>query len=335
MNKSRLTGLLIILLSLFIILGGIVLTDAWLRTPLPLDREMTVEIKRGMTGKDIARLLEDRGIISSALSFRWAIWIKDAERDLRLGTVHLEPPLTLSELVNLLQRKTPHLIKVQLNEGWPSWRIFRTLSKRLNLSREGFRKLFDDQNFLKQYGIPGQTLEGYLFPDTYYVSADANHRQVLGQILERFNEIRAQLDLQTRAERVGLTVDEAVNLASIIEREATIPRERPIISGVFHNRLDKGYHLQADPTLLYPIKNFEAPITHSMLNEDDPYNTYARRGLPPTPICNPGESSLRASVQPADVPYLYFVSKGDGSHAFNESLREHRQDVRKYQKIID
>lgn len=330
--SKRLTGLLLILLSLFVIFGGIVLTDAWLRTPLPVESDVTVEIKEGMTGQDIAALLEGEGVINSPVSFRWAIWIKDAERDLRLGTVHINPPITMNELVNHLQKKTPHLIKVQLNEGWPSWRIFRVLSKRLSLSEEGFRRLFDDPKFLKQYNIPGKTLEGYLFPDTYYVSADANHRQVLGQILERFNEIRAELNLQSGAQRNGLTLDESVRLASIIEREAKIPRERPIISGVFHNRLDQGHQLQADPTLLYPIKNFEAPITESMLNEKDPYNTYRRPGLPPTPICNPGKSSLRASVNPADVPYLYFVSKGDGSHVFNETLSEHKKAVRKYQR---
>lgn len=330
--SKRLTGLILILLSLFVIFGGIVLTDAWLRTPLPIEDETTIEIKNGMTGQDIATLLQDEGIINSRLSFRWAIWIKDAERDLRLGTVHITPPMTLNELVNHLRKKTPHLIKVQLNEGWPSWRIFRVLSNRLNLTEEGFRELFDDKKFLRQYNIPGKTLEGYLFPDTYYVSADADHREVLGQLLERFNEMRAQLDLQSRSRKHGLTLDEAVRLASIIEREARIPKERPIISGVFYNRLDQGYQLQADPTLLYPVKNFDAPITESMLNEEDPYNTYVHRGLPPTPICNPGKSSLRASVNPADVPYLYFVSKGDGSHVFNETLRKHKQAVRKHQR---
>lgn len=321
-----------ILTSLFVIFGGIILTDAWLRTPLPLDQKKTVKIKKGMTGKEIARLLEKRGVINSPTSFRWAVWLKNAGRDLRLGTVYLDPPLTLNELIDQLRKKTPHLIKVQINEGWPSWRIFRVLSNRLKLSREGFVELFDDREFLQRNGLPGQTLEGYLFPDTYYISADAGHRKVLSQILNRFNEVQAELDLRSRARRVGFTVDEAIRLASIIEREARIPKERPIISGVFHNRLEKGYHLQADPTLLYTVKNFEAPITESMLSRNDPYNTYVKRGLPPTPICNPGKLSLRASVEPAEVPYLYFVSKGDGSHVFSETLEEHQEAVSRYQR---
>jgi UPF0755 protein len=129
-----------------------------------------------------------------------------------------------------------------------------------------------------------------------------------------------------------MTLHEAVTLASIIEREARIKRERPLVSAVYHNRLEKGILLQADPTLMYPHRNFDASITHSMMNNTSPYNTYENFGLPPGPISNPGEGSLRASVEPADVPYLFFVSRGDGSHVFSETLAEHERAVDKYQR---
>ncbi|MFB6226869.1 MAG: endolytic transglycosylase MltG [bacterium] len=332
MNKRRFTGLLLIILSLFVIFGGITLTDAWLQSPLPLDEAITIEIEKGMTGREIANLLKQKNVINSTRSFRWAIWFKDAERDLRLGTVRLKPPLNLNRLINKLQKKSPHLIRVQLQEGWPSWRIFKTLSRKLNLTREGFEQLFENKKFLRRHGIKAKSLEGYLFPDTYYISADAGHREVINQLLNRFKEVRSELNLSDRARKLGLTVDEAVRLASIIQREAKIPRERPIVSAVFHNRLDRGYQLQADPTVLYPIRSFDVSITHSMLENDNPYNTYQNPGLPPTAICNPGKPSLKASVNPADVPYLYFVSKGDGSHAFSEKLSDHREAVKRYQE---
>lgn len=331
MNSRNLLGGILLTGNLLLILGGILLVNAWLSSPLPIDQPRTVEIDRGMTGTEIARLLRKEDIITSTTGFRWALWIKRAERDLRGGTIRLEPPLSLDGLIDQLRRKRPFLKKVQLHEGWPSWRIFQVLSRELKIPREQFEKLAENADFIRKLGLDVPTLEGYLFPDTYYVSADAGPKEVLQQLVNRFREVARNNRLQERADNRGMTLREAVTLASIIEREARVDRERSLISAVYHNRLEQEIPLQADPTLLYPVGNFQAPITHSMLRSDNPYNTYQHEGLPPSPISNPGERSLVASVQPADVPYLYFVSRGDGTHVFSETLQGHEEAVRNYQ----
>jgi UPF0755 protein len=331
-NTRRIVGLGLLLGGLMIILGGIFLINAWLSSPLPLDERVTLHIERGMTGRDIARKLHREGIITSERSFRWALWFKGAERDLRGGSVRLGPPLSLNDLIDELQQKRPPLVRVQIQEGRPSWRIFSKLSRKLGISQDAFRKLFRNESFIRTLGLETDSLEGYLFPDTYYISMDAGSRAVLRQIVGRFREIKRKNRLEAKARKRNMSLHEAVTLASIIEREARIERERPLISAVYHNRLNQGIPLQADPTLLYPVRNFDAPITHSMLNDQNPYNTYKQEGLPPSPISNPGEGSLRASVEPADVPYLFFVSRGDGTHVFSETLENHQRAVNKFQR---
>lgn len=304
----------------------------WMNGPLPLDRTMRVRIKEGMTARQIGILLKKEGAIRSVEEFRWAVWIQRAERDLKKGAVRLSPPMTMQQLINTLRQKHPLLIEVLIREGWPSWRIFGRLSRKLELPRKKFDRLFDDETFLRELGVPSRSLEGYLFPDTYFFSSEDGPRAVLRQMVRQFQEVARKINLRKRAGSHDMTVDEAVRLASLIEREARIDSERRIISGVFHNRLRRGMALQADPSLLYAAGDFQKPITHRMLNRKSPYNTYRYAGLPPGPICNPGRASLEASVHPADVPYLYFVARGDGSHVFNRDLNEHRQAVRKFQR---
>jgi UPF0755 protein len=332
MTQEKILGTFLLLGSLLLILAGTLLINAWLEAPLPIDSSRTITIERGMTGRDIGRLLQKNDIIRSAWKFRWAIWVKGAERNLSGGTIQLEPPLSYNQLINKLQKKRPYLITVQLIEGWPSWRMFKELSRKLHIPEQQFHELFDDEKFLNRMGINSRTLEGYLFPDTYYISADATARRVLHQILAQFREVQRKLNLRQKARKHNLTLNEAVTLASIIAREADLDREKQLISAVFHNRLDNEQRLQADPTVLYPIGNFQATITHSMLNKNHSYNTYQQKGLPPTPISNPGKKSLKASVNPAGVSYRYFVSKGNGSHVFSETLKEHKKAVRKYQR---
>lgn len=331
MTFKKITGSKPLIVSVFLILVGSLILYAWLRVPLPLERTVQLKIKQGMTGREIAELLHEEGIISSVPFFRLALWLKGAGRNLRWGTVKLSPPLTHNKLIKTLQRKQPFLIQVKLREGWPSWKTFSYLARKLDLPRNRFQKLARDKSFLDEVGVNAPNLEGYLFPNTYSISAEASHRKVLRLLVKQFHEVKRELNLRSRARRYNFSVHEAVTLASIIAKETSVTRERPLISAVFHNRLAEGRPLQADPTLLYSVENFQASITQSMLRKKGEYNTYVKRGLPPTPICNPGKASLRASVNPADVPYQYFVSKGDGTHAFSKSLREHRRSVKRYQ----
>jgi UPF0755 protein len=177
------------------------------------------------------------------------------------------------------------------------------------------------------------TLEGYLFPDTYHLFREMDPEEVIHMMVNQFKKVFGP-DLANRASELGISESEAVILASIIEKETPLPEEKALVSSVFHNRLKKKIPLQSDPTVIYGIKNFNGNLTKEDLMRHTPYNTYLVPGLPPTPICNPGRDSLLAAVHPAPVPYLYFVSKNDGSHFFSSDIEEHNRAVLKYQKNL-
>lgn len=330
--NRRTIGGIILISGILVLVGGLFIYRAWINSPIPLEKTVTLEIERGMTAREIGHLLAEREVINSVPEFRWAVWFKRAERDLRLGTVRINPGMTMDQLVESLREKSPLIERVQIPEGWPTWKIFDRLSNRLQIPRTQFTQLFDQESFLREQNIPSKTLEGFLFPDTYYFSLDAPARQVLARMIQRFHRISERLELVKKAQNVSLNLQKAVTLASIIQREGFVPEEAPLISGVYHNRLQRGMLLQADPTLLYELRNFDHPIYQSTLRRESPYNTYRNHGLPPTPICNPGRKSLEASVNPADIPYLYFVSRGNGRHVFSETLQEHQHAVRKFQR---
>lgn len=185
-------------------------------------------------------------------------------------------------------------------------------------------------DLLTGFGLEGKGVEGYLFPDTYYFPPSVTEREILIAMVEQFREIFDPM-MKEKSGGIGLTPHEVVTLASLIEKEAGIKAERPLVSAVFHNRLKIKIPLQSDPTVIYGLRDFSGNLRRKDLQNPSPYNTYRIKGLPPGPICNPGLSSLRAALSPASVPYLYFVSKNDGSHLFSVSLEEHNQAVKLYQ----
>jgi len=177
-------------------------------------------------------------------------------------------------------------------------------------------------------GVEAPTLEGYLFPDTYHVPFGAGAGDVVGQMLARFDDVFVD-SLSARAAEIGMTPHQALTLASIIEAEARVPEERPTISAVYHNRLRKGMRLEADPTVAYAMGGFRGRLLYVHLETDSPYNTYKNKGLPPGPICSPGEAAIRAALYPRPgVGALYFVARGDGSHIFSMTLREHLSAIK-------
>jgi UPF0755 protein len=178
-----------------------------------------------------------------------------------------------------------------------------------------------------------RNLEGYLFPDTYALPRRASAGDLITRMVQHFESVMTA-DLREDALRQGLSVREAVTLASLVEKETAAPEERPIVAAVYHNRLRQRIGLQCDPTVIYALDlrgRFNGNLTRADLALDSPYNTYRYRGLPPGPIAAPGRSSLEAAVRPAAVEYLYFVSRNDGSHAFASTLAEHNRNVQKYQ----
>ncbi|MFW5640749.1 MAG: endolytic transglycosylase MltG, partial [Thermodesulfobacteriota bacterium] len=187
-----------------------------------------------------------------------------------------------------------------------------------------------DAEFVRKQGIEAETLEGYLFPDTYHFPKGVTAETLIQTMLDHFYSVFSG-DWKERAEALDLSIHEVVTLASIIEKETGVPEERPLIASVFHNRLKRKMRLQSDPTVIYGAENYEGDLTRQHLDTATPYNTYRTAGLPPGPIANPGEASLRATLFPAESNYLYFVSRGDSTHQFSTNLADHNRAVRKYQ----
>ncbi|MDW7758795.1 MAG: endolytic transglycosylase MltG, partial [Desulfuromonadales bacterium] len=215
-------------------------------------------------------------------------------------------------------------------EGLTLAEIARKLAAEGRGDGDSFLQLAQDADFIHSLGVEAKTLEGYLYPETYTLVATTEEKELL-QAMVRQMKARLTEELLAGARARGLSVHELLTLASIIQKEAGNEAEMPIIGGVFHNRLQRGMRLQSDPTVIYGVKDFDGNLTRRHLEEWTAYNTYRIAGLPPGPIASPGEPALRAAAFPAEVNYLYFVGKGDGTHVFSTTLREHNDAVRRYQ----
>ncbi|HEY8394009.1 MAG TPA: endolytic transglycosylase MltG [Thermaerobacter sp.] len=299
---------------------------------------VTVTIPQGASTAEIARILYDKGLIRHPLAFR--IRARQAKLDGRLkaGVYRLHAGMSTPEILDKLARGDILTARFTIPEGFTVAQIIDGLVEMGLVDRDGFRAALNeaarDWPYLPEDAELREPLEGYLFPDTYQVpvGADgrvANPRIIVRAMLERF-EAAFDRRRRERARELGLSVHEVVTLASIIEREAKVPDERPLISAVYHNRLRLGMKLDADPTTLYAVGRTSGPLTRRDLGVDSPYNTYRYPGLPPGPIGAPGLGSIDAALYPADTDYLYFVLRPDGSgrHRFARTLEEHNRNVR-------
>jgi UPF0755 protein len=198
--------------------------------------------------------------------------------------------------------------------------------------KERFLAEAGDPELLSLLGLHDKGIEGYLFPNTYHFTPATPERDIIIAMAEQFRRVFAPL-LEQKGAAIQLTPHEIIILASIIEKETGVEAERPLISAVFYNRLQRQMPLQSDPTVIYGLKAFDGNLTKKNLNDPNPYNTYRIPGLPPGPICNPSLSSIKAALQPASAPFLYFVSKNDGTHLFSETLEAHNLAVKSYQPV--
>jgi len=209
--------------------------------------------------------------------------------------------------------------------------VAHIVARHLALNEDRFLSLLQDPALIRSLGLRVPSLEGYLLPETYAFPKSATEEQVIRKMvhdmLAFFDEKKKQ-----RAAALGMTLHQVLILASIIEKEAGVPEERPLISSVYHNRLKRGMRLQSDPTVIYGLRHFDGNLRRRDLQRESPYNTYLHRGLPPTPIANPGKGSILAALFPAKTPYLYFVSRNDRTHAFSITLAEHERAVNRYQR---
>ncbi len=298
--------------------------------PTPPAGGLLVVIRDGDSVAAIAERLQRAGVVRSALLFRARARFTGQDRHLQAGEFRFTEPHTLDRVLAKLAAGGEQP-EVTVPEGLTVREVAALLARHGYGSAEGFLCLADDPEFLLAAGVPGAHLEGYLFPDTYRFSSLASAEEILGAMVRRFHE-RFDVERHRRAAARGMSVDQVITLASIVEKETGLAAERPLIAGVFSNRLRLGMPLQSDPTLIYAAPDFRGDLTRADLTRPSPYNTYLIAGLPPGPIANPGLASIDAALAPSETPHLYFVSRNDGSHEFSRSLEEHNRAVARYQK---
>lgn len=320
------------LLILLVAAAGAAVTVAMAVLPVDPDgKPRLVLIPSGSSSAEIGRRLELAGVIDRARDFVIAVRLRGLTRSLQEGEYRLSPAMGLLEIVDRIARGAVVLYPVTIPEGYIAQQIVEELVGARLGERDEFLRLIRtgakafDLEFLD--ALTGTPLEGYLFPDTYQIPRHLDERAVLRLFLDRFGQVVVP---RWRESGRGRPLHEIVTVASMVEREARVPAERPMIAGVIYNRLARGWKLEVDATVLYALGRHKPIVTFSDLKVDSPYNTYLYPGLPPGPIANPGLAAIDAALNPVKTEYLYYVAKADGSHAFSRSLREHEAAVRRY-----
>jgi len=290
-----------------------------------------VFIRQGAPFSEVARILEEKGVVRSRWWFEVYGRFRGITGEIKAGEYLLDASMLPREIADTLVKGRVITYRVTIPEGLTAREIASILKdKGIIEDEEEFLRLAFDSEFVRSLGLEGETVEGFLFPDTYFFPHHLSARRVIQEMVANFRRVYTP-EFSERAKELGLSDLEVVILASIIEKETGKPEERPLVSAVFHNRLRKGMPLCSDPTVIYGIKDFDGNLTKEDLQSPSPYNTYLFVGLPPTPISNPGKDSILAALYPAPVDYLYFVSRNDGTHQFSSSLRDHQRAVAIYQ----
>lgn len=310
--------------------GGVYWLASFLQTPVSPPRQALLQIKPGTSFTRIAHDLEQAGIISDARRFTLLARWENAAARVHAGEYQFNDAAMPGEVLQRLVAGDVRKLQLTIPEGFTLVEIAARIEAAKIGPADQVLALAKDPRLIASLDIDAATLEGYLFPETYTYTSDTSLRQLLTTMVEQFKK-RVTPDLLSAAQQRGLDLHGLVTLASIIQKEAGNVAEMPLIAAVFHNRLRLGIPLQADPTVIYGIKDFDGNLTRRDLMAETPYNTYKHRGLTPGPIANPGLDALHATAYPADVKCLYFVSKGDGSHVFSTTLKEHNRAVQHYQ----
>ena len=287
-----------------------------------------ITIEKGMSLNSVSSLLFENDIIVNQNIFKLKVVTRGLASKIPTGRFLIEGKISDAILIDLIFNKGPIKLKLTIPEGSQSINLFQNINTLLNTDYD-FNKYFNSTNILEKYGVDASSLEGYLFPDTYYLYHDSSPEEIINILITEFwNQFDE--NLQNRANQLGFSVHEVVTLASIIEGEAMLDRERSTISSVYHNRLKINMKLQADPTIQYIIPGPPKTLSNKDLRIKSDYNTYQNYGLPPGPINNPGIESIKAALYPEDTNFLFFVAQGDGSHAFTTNEKDHEEAKRIY-----
>lgn len=304
-----------------------------LNTPLnPEPGIVELEVTQGDHAGVILEHLKSRGLIRSVTVS--SLYLRYRNKTLKAGFYRFETPVSPREVLDIILKGQVDLVRVTIPEGSHQLDISTLMEKADICTAEGFLNACHNTRLLNDLDPDAVSVEGFLFPDTYRFARRISPRKALITLINRFREVLNK-QFSDKLQQTGTSVHDWVIMASLIEKEAQLRKEMPIISGVFHNRLKLGMKLQCDPTVRYALLldgEDVRRLLYKHLRYDHPYNTYVYYGLPPGPICNPGIHSLRAALDPEPTDALYFVSKNDGTHVFSRTLKEHVAWVRKYQR---
>jgi UPF0755 protein len=295
--------------------------------------EQFVEIPPGSAPTSIGERLVDAGVVRDPLTFRGAVWLSGRARELKAGEYRFDQPMTAMEVVDKIARGDVYRRLVTFREGLTISEMAAIYQAAELGPAADFETAARDGSAVRDLDPDAPDLEGYLFPDTYSLRRETAATTLVAQMVGSFKRVFGD-ELRDAARAQGLSVRDAVTLASLVEKETAVPEERPIVAAVYLNRRRIGMPMQADPTVLFAMQragNHSGNIRREDLQLDSPYNTYRYPGFPPGPIAAPGRASLEAAVNPATVDYLYFVSRNDGSHVFARTLDEHNRNVQEWQ----
>ena len=322
------------LFLLFVFLGmvancGYTLFPKWQINPAD---GVTVTVERGMTSVRIARMLRANKIIQNSGRFIWAAKLLGVARHLQAGKYFFQGRVNNYQILKKIAEGSVITDRITFPEGFRATEIAALLEEKMGIQADDFMSRVRDRSLVRSLGLEADSFEGYLFPDTYQFHTDATPDEIIKKMVARFKEQYPD-SLRMTASKAGFTTQDIVILASIVEGEAIIDSERPVIAAIYINRLKMGMALQACPTVQYLLPEGPRRLLKTDLEIDSPYNTYKYRGLPPGPVNNPGIKSILAVLNPADVDYLYLVANGDGSHTFSKNMDEHLKAKRHLDRI--
>lgn len=290
-----------------------------------------VTVQAGASAKKVATKLHDAGVLRSPLYFTLYVKLTGNSAAIKAGPYQFSDGMGPAEILKKLVAGDIYVWRFAVPEGYSIFQLAELLSVRKIVTKEAFLAACTDLQLMKELGLTGPSVEGYLYPSTYDLTPGSDAAAIIRQMVRQFDKEFSERFATTLKER-QLSRHEVVTLASLVEKEAVAPQERPLIAAVFANRLNRRMRLQSDPTAVYGRRAFGGTVSGQEVRQVTPYNTYMIPGLPPGPIGNPSAEAIAAVLAPAKVPYLYFVAKKDGTHQFSTTLAEHNQAVARYLK---
>ena len=286
--------------------------------------ERIITIPKGASASAVADLLNEESCMQNIGIFKLALNMTMKNRSIRAGRYDLKGISSIGQLLRMITSQSANQLKVTLVEGWTVEQFADELKNKLEIDNLEFIRLTQDYNFIQSLDLDVPSLEGFLFPDTYILLNTYTEDEIIRILVNQYKHTQHQLLKEVKLTQ-SMNMIEITALASIIQGEAMFKDEMPLISSVYHNRLNKKMRLQADPTIQYIIPGKPRRLFNKDLEVESPYNTYKHKGLPPGPINNPGLEAMKAAISPADTDYLYFVSNGEGRHIFTRTAKEHNQ----------